>query len=90
MGLSREDPATPPLVRNLVKACEELLRAPGNVRDMAARVLGRLLTRKDTAHALEDFLGWAGNAVQATDPSAAFLIPGVCSEFAPICDDTYL
>ena len=52
------------------------LSSPGSIRDMAALLLGRLLTRPDLEPALAHFLNWAGRALHTEGPKAHFLIPG--------------
>lgn len=68
--------STPPLVAKMVQMCEEQLGSSGRARDMAGRVLGRLLTRPDTRPAFSQFLDWARAALRDSQPSAAFLVPG--------------
>eukprot|EP00884_Botryococcus_braunii_P022550 jgi/Botrbrau1/897/Bobra.0167s0018.1 len=70
------DGGTPPLVAQLIAMCQEHLRSPGSAREMAARVLGRLLTRPDSANALAEFLKWVPCALRETDAGSAFLVPG--------------
>jgi len=53
------------------------LSSPGSIRDMAALLLGRLLTRPDLQPALDDFLQWSRTALHSEGPQAHFLIPGV-------------
>lgn len=57
-----------------VLAC---LNNAGSVREMAALLLGRLLTRPDMGAALEDFLSWTEVALRTVDAlSAPFLMAG--------------
>ncbi len=53
------------------------LSSPGSIRDMAALLLGRLLTRPDLQPALDDFLQWSRTALHSEGSQAHFLIPGV-------------
>lgn len=50
----------------------------GGVREMAALLLGRLLTRPDQGVALREYLSWASQQLHHTNDSLAapFLIPG--------------
>lgn len=52
------------------------LCSPGSIRDMAALLLGRLLTRPDQEPALAHFLQWACNALHTEGLKAHFLVPG--------------
>lgn len=54
------------------------LSSPGSIRDMAALLLGRLLTRPDLEPALAHFFKWAAEALHAEGPKAHFLVPGEC------------
>lgn len=71
-------PAYPPLVGTILELCQRYLASPGSTREMAAVVLGRLLTRPDMAPALAAFLDWGCAALAGTDDSqrASFLVPG--------------
>eukprot|EP00983_Pelagomonas_calceolata_P092173 1157634-Pelagomonas_calceolata.AAC.8 len=49
----------------------------GGMREMAALILGRLLTRPDMATPLADFVSWSKEALSCTDSvQAPFLVPG--------------
>ena len=71
-------PAYPPLVGTILELCQRYLASPGSTREMAAVVVGRLLTRPDMAPALDAFLGWGCAALTGADDSqrASFLVPG--------------
>ena len=56
--------------------CKQHLSFPGSSRDMAAKLIGRLLSRPDTGAALLDFLKWCDSAACADERAATFLIPG--------------
>jgi hypothetical protein len=59
--------------------------AAGAVREMAALLLARLLTRPDMAAALADFLQWQQQAsAAAAGPATVFLLPGVLQTLALI------
>lgn len=57
--------------------CQAYLSAPGSVRDAAARLLGRLLSRPDMTAALATFSAWAADALATSGRHAVFLVPGV-------------
>uniref|UniRef100_A0A7S3QWP0 Tubulin-specific chaperone D n=1 Tax=Dunaliella tertiolecta TaxID=3047 RepID=A0A7S3QWP0_DUNTE len=68
----------PALVSKLMDICKDYLRHPGGMREMAALILGRLLTRPDMATPLADFVSWSKEALSCTDSvQAPFLVPGV-------------
>ncbi|KAF5833815.1 armadillo-type protein [Dunaliella salina] len=68
----------PALVSKLMDICKDYLRHPGGMREMAALILGRLLTRPDMATPLADFVAWSKEALSCTDSvQAPFLVPGV-------------
>lgn len=68
----------PPIVGTILGLCQRYLASPGSSREMAAVVLGRLLTRPDMAPALRQFLGWGCAALASGDSQrASFLVPGV-------------
>jgi hypothetical protein len=79
-------PAFPPLVGTIMELCQRYLASPGSTREMAAVVLGRLLTRPDMAPALAAFLDWGCAALTGTDDSqrASFLVPGTALAFATL------
>ena len=78
--------AYPPIVRTILSLCQGYLGSPGSTREMAAVVLGRLLTRPDMAPALHDFLDWGCAALDTSSSGsssdgggsqrASFLVPG--------------
>ena len=73
-------PACPPIVGTIVGLCARHLASPGSTREMAAVVLGRLLTRPDMAPALAAFLDWGCAALGSSDSQrASFLVPGGCT-----------
>ena len=59
-----EDEEAPPVVMRILRLCQDrYLSDPGIVRDRAATLLARLLTRPDMPRALATFLDWATNAL---------------------------
>ena len=65
--------------------CRAYLAAPGAVRDMAALVVGRLLTSPDTGPALRELVIWAADTLTVCpEDQAHFLVPGECSGFKAI------
>lgn len=52
---------------------------PGSSRDMAAKLLGRFLTRPDTGDALSNFLQWCEETGESDHRIATFLVPGESS-----------
>lgn len=57
----------------------------GAVREMAALLLARLLTRPDMPAALSDFIAWQQQALTAAaGPAAVFLLPGVLQTLAQV------
>ena len=69
----------PPIVGTILELCKRYLASPGSSREMAAVVLGRLLTRPDMAPALRAFLAWGCSALGSSDSQrASFLVPGGC------------
>ena len=69
----------PPIVGTILELCKRYLASPGSSREMAAVVLGRLLTRPDMAPALRAFLAWGCDALGSSDSQrASFLVPGGC------------
>eukprot|EP00959_Pyramimonas_sp_CCMP1952_P246525 5152615-Pyramimonas_sp.AAC.1 len=84
-GLVETD--APPIERleeRMASVCKEYLSESGLVRDMAAVVLGRLLTRPDMRSLLEGFSTWALAALEAdpSDLTSAFRLPGVTRALA--------
>ena len=67
------------LVSKLMNLCQEYLYHPGTVRDMAALLLGRMLTRPDMNAALGVFITWVEEALGGVKESldAMFVVPGV-------------
>ena len=59
-----------------MELCKRHLSSPGSSREMAALLLGKLLTRPDTQAALLEFLQWAVAALGKTGREAVFLVPG--------------
>lgn len=57
--------------------CQTYLAQPGSVRNMAALVAGRLLTRPDTGPALQEMVAWAAETLKCCpEELAPFLVPG--------------
>jgi hypothetical protein len=76
-GQAAATPSYPPIVGTILRLCQRYLASPGSTREMAAVVLGRLLTRPDMAPALAEFLGWGCQALGSSDSQrASFLVPG--------------
>ena len=73
-SLAREcdDAEAPPVVMRILRLCQDrYLSDPGIVRDRAATLLARLLTRPDMPRALASFLDWATEALaKANAPHA--------------------
>ncbi len=70
----------PPIVGTILSLCQRHLASPGSTREMAAVVVGRLLTRPDMAPALAAFLPWGCAALGSQDSQrASFLVPGEAS-----------
>ncbi|MEW5308920.1 MAG: hypothetical protein WDW38_000840 [Sanguina aurantia] len=66
------------LVARLLTLCHEYLQHPGVAREMAALLLGRLLTRPDMRGALTEFLDWTEQALAAPETiHTPFLVPGI-------------
>jgi len=74
----------PPLVGHMVELCKRHLASPGSSRDMAAKLLGRLLTRPDTGVALREYVRWCAEALGTDTMAAAFLVPGCLSELSSL------
>ena len=83
----------PPVVMRILDLCQKkYLADPGIVRDRAAFLLARLLTRPDMPVALAAFLDWATRALACAGSSApddelgdiTFLVPGVARSLAAI------
>lgn len=69
-----------PLGTRMLNLCQEALYEPGASRDRAARVLGRLLSRPDTAQLMQSsFLPWAFRSAASAN---AFLVPGALRTIA--------
>ena len=60
----------------LLTLYKEQLGAPGSIRNMAALLLGRLLTRPDQEAALHDFVQWAGGVLASSSIQNVFILPG--------------
>lgn len=70
----------PPIVGTILCLCQRHLASPGRTREMAAVVVGRLLTRPDMAPSLAAFLPWGCAALGTQDSQrASFLVPGGAS-----------
>jgi len=89
----------PPLVKTVLKLCLESLHQPGAVRDMAALVLGRLLTRPDMEQVLWRFItgrsisvnvsaySETGNTPAATTNASSFDdLPNIATALAKVDD----
>ncbi|KAL4422042.1 hypothetical protein ABPG77_004858 [Micractinium sp. CCAP 211/92] len=75
----------PPIVGTILSLCQRHLASPGSTREMAAVVVGRLLTRPDMAPALAAFLPWGCAALGSQDSQrASFLVPGTALAFATL------
>ncbi|KAK9814241.1 hypothetical protein WJX72_002759 [[Myrmecia] bisecta] len=77
-------PEVPPVVQQILVLCRSYLASPGSIREMAALLVGRLLTRPDMAPALRQFLAWAHTALHSDGPEAVFVIPGAAHALAAI------
>ncbi|KAL4443777.1 hypothetical protein ABPG75_011514 [Micractinium tetrahymenae] len=78
-------PGVPPIVDTILGLCQRHLASPGSTREMAAVVVGRLLTRPDMAPALAAFLSWGCAALGSRDSQrASFLVPGTALAFATL------
>ncbi|KAA6421473.1 MAG: tubulin-specific chaperone D-like, partial [Trebouxia sp. A1-2] len=74
----------PPIVSKIMNMYKGHMSSPGSIRDMAALLLGRLLTRPDLQPALDNFLQWSRMALHSEGSQAHFLIPGVTYALAAI------
>jgi hypothetical protein len=79
----------PPVVLRIIALCQDsYLRDPGIVRDRAAFLLAKLLTRPDMPLALQKFLAWATDALggqsEYTEQEKMFIVPGVARALAAI------
>lgn len=73
------------LMRTLHCCCPLSHTHAGAVREMAALLLARLLTRPDMPAALADFVAWQQAALASSSgPAAVFLLPGVLQALAQI------
>ena len=92
---AKGDAEAPPVVMRILDLCQSrYLSDPGIVRDRAAYLLARLLTRPDMPKALARFLDWAADALARAGDSdrsdaaeaqeAQFLVPGVARALAAI------
>ena len=65
-----DDAEAPPVVTRILRLCQDrYLSDPGIVRDRAATLLARLLTRPDMPRALASFLDWATEALAKAVPA---------------------
>lgn len=65
------------LLARLISVCKQHLAFPGCSRDLAARLLGRLLSRPDSESHLLDFVAWASGSLKDDNGrQALFKIPG--------------
>ena len=78
----------PSVVREWMCDLRLLLRDPGGIRDVAAKTIGRLLTRRDTSTLLRDFVQFAHTTlrggVSARNGELVFLCPGILSALVSI------
>ena len=78
----------PSVVREWMCDLRLLLRDPGGIRDVAAKTIGRLLTRRDTSTLLRDFVQFAHttlrSGVSARNGELVFLCPGILSALVSI------
>lgn len=75
----------PPIVQSIVGLCKKQLFDASSCREMAARVLGKLLSRHDMVAALMDFKGRGLESLETTDTnSSAFVVPGTALAFATL------
>lgn len=63
------------LLARLISVCKQRLALPGSSRDLAARLLARLLSRPDSKSHLLDFVAWASGSLR-DDGQALFKTPG--------------
>lgn len=54
----------PPIVGTILDLCRGYLGSAGSVREMAAAVVARLVTRPDMRAALDEWVGWGCQALQ--------------------------
>ena len=79
----RESANARPLEEELIDLCKSFLSTPGNLRDMAALLLSRLLSRKDMKAHLLNFCQWCVAQVLKSDLDPhSFLIPGIAHTMA--------
>jgi tubulin-specific chaperone D len=74
-----------PLGARLIRLSRRFLRCSGPTREMAAVLLGRLVTRRDLEPALSEFADWGSRSMslkEDDDPQTAFVVPGVVLSFA--------
>lgn len=84
-GAAAAQAGYPPLAAKVMVLCQDFLSQPGAVREMAALLLARLLTRPDMPAALSDFIAWQQQALAtAAGPKAVFLLPGVLQTLAQV------
>ena len=88
-GAGSENSA-PPVVRAIVARCTEYLGDSGWARDVAASLLGKLLTRPGSEGALSDFVQWARGTLEKcagappATPREAFAVCGAAHALACI------
>ena len=68
---------TPQLVAQLIAICKRHLALPASSRGIAAVLLARLLTRPDTAAALQAFVSWCTMSLSTANVGGRFLVPGI-------------
>jgi len=72
-------------VIELAVTCVCVACSTGAVREMAALLLARLLTRPDMTAALSDFVSWQQQALAgAQGPQTVFLLPGILQTLAQV------
>eukprot|EP00963_Diacronema_lutheri_P012573 scaffold1821_cov344-Pavlova_lutheri.AAC.25 len=82
---TRENLNAKPLEEELIDLSKHFLATPGNLRDMAALLLSRLLSRRDMKPQLLSFCRWCSNQVLGSDLDPhCFLIPGIAHAMAHI------
>mmetsp|Transcript_3749 Transcript_3749/g.23580 ORF Transcript_3749/g.23580 Transcript_3749/m.23580 type:complete len:1267 (-) Transcript_3749:1594-5394(-) len=80
---NRENANAGPLEEELIEICKNFLSTPGNLRDMAALLLSRLLSRRDMKAHLLNFCRWCVTQVLNSDLDPhSFLIPGIAHTMA--------
>ena len=87
MAKSGGQQEAPPVVLRILALCQDsYLRDPGIVRDRAAFLLAKLLTRPDMPLALQKFLVWATDALggqsEYSEQEKMFIVPGIVRALA--------